>query len=408
MVLKMSDSLTVPDGWRSATLGSLGTYVNGRAFKSSEWSKTGRPIIRIQDLTGSNRNPNYFEGEAQERHIVRSGDFLISWSATLGAFIWEGPEAVLNQHIFKVESKIDKRFHYHLVRHELAELGRNAHGSGMVHVTKGIFDATPVAVPESQELQERIAKIIDRADILQESASSHLSAARSGLGRFRLSSLAAAFREANEECLSDEDLVPLERLLREPLKNGYSAVPVNVETPYRVLTLTATTSGQFDGRFFKYTDKTFPKDSPFWLMPGDVVIQRGNTSEYVGVPAIYEGPPGEYIYPDLMIRARPRDDIDPRYLWYMLLAPQSRNFLRERATGSAGNMPKINQKILNSIPIPLPPEEIRKAIVTKLDLALSATAAALERIHLGAGQLSQTSQAVLSKAFSGGLTPSNL
>jgi type I restriction enzyme S subunit len=290
------------------------------------------------------------------------------------------------------------------VRHELEELERNAHGSGMVHVTKGIFDDTPVAVPESAELQERIAKIIDRADNLQASASLHLSSACAALGRFRLSSLAAAFRESTDECLSDEDLVPLERLLREPLRNGYSAQPVNVETPYRVLMLTATTSGQFDGRFFKYTDKAFPKDSPFWLMPGDVVIQRGNTSEYVGVPALYEGPPGEFIYPDLMIRARPRDDIDPRYLWYMLLAPQSRNFLRERATGSAGNMPKINQKVLNGVPIPLPPEEVRKSIVMKLDVALSTATAAHERLLLGAGKLDQTSQAVLGRAFSGGLT----
>lgn len=133
----MSDGLVVPDGWRGTTLGSLGRYQNGRAFKTHEWSARGRPIIRIQDLTGSNRNPNHYEGEVEERYAVRPGDLLISWSATLGAYIWDGPEAVLNQHIFKVESNIDKRFHYHLVRACIADLERNAHGSGMVHVTKG-------------------------------------------------------------------------------------------------------------------------------------------------------------------------------------------------------------------------------------------------------------------------------
>lgn len=100
----MINSGTLEDQWEDTTLGKLGRYINGRAFKTSEWSKAGRPIIRIQDLTGSNRNPNYYNGQIEDRYIVRPGDLLISWSATLGAYIWDGPEAVLNQHIFKVES----------------------------------------------------------------------------------------------------------------------------------------------------------------------------------------------------------------------------------------------------------------------------------------------------------------
>lgn len=151
--LYVFDELIVPDGWRATTLGDLGQYLNGRAFKTTEWSKSGRPIIRIQDLTGSHRSPNYFEGEVEDRYVVRPGEFLISWSATLGAYIWDGPEAVLNQHIFKVESNIDKEFHYYLVRERIAELERNAHGSGMVHVTKGVFENTPVAVPEDLQAQ---------------------------------------------------------------------------------------------------------------------------------------------------------------------------------------------------------------------------------------------------------------
>ena len=129
-----------------------------------------------------------------------------------------------------------------------------------------------------------------------------------------------------------------------------------------VLTLTATTSGWFDGSHFKYTDEEFPPGSPFWLLPGDIVVQRGNTAEYVGVPALYEGAAEALLYPDLMIRARVRPEIDPRFVWYMLLAPQVRDFLRQRATGSAGNMPKINQAILSQVPLPLPADGVRVEI----------------------------------------------
>lgn len=396
----MSDDLVVPDGWTRTTLGEIGRYLNGRAFKSSEWSKTGRPIIRIQDLTGTNRNPNFFQGKVDDRYVVRAGDFLISWSATLGAYIWDGPEAVLNQHIFKVESFIDKRFHYHLVRERIGELERHAHGSGMVHVTKGIFDETPVAVPETIDVQRLVADMIDQADALRDSSAAHLANARRAVGQFRQAILAAAFRQALART-ETESPVSLATILREPLKNGYSARPVNHETQSRVLTLTATTSGNFDGRHFKYTDEVFEADSPFWLRPGDILIQRGNTAEYVGVPALYEGMSGEYIYPDLMIRVRVREGVDPRFIWYMLLAPQTRQYVRERATGSAGNMPKINQKVVNDVPLPVPDADECSAIVALLDVALAVAATVESRIDAAAGRVNGSSQAILAKAFRG-------
>jgi len=145
----------LPSGWEWSTLGEIGEYLNGRGFKKSEWRETGRPIIRIQNLTGSGEAFNFYQGDAEERHVVRDGDLLVSWAATLGVYIWRGPEAVLNQHIFKVRSHLDLRFHRHLLSHVLADLLRQTHGSGMVHITKGRFDSTRVPVPPLAE-QDRI------------------------------------------------------------------------------------------------------------------------------------------------------------------------------------------------------------------------------------------------------------
>ena len=90
----MSERL--PHGGAQTTLGEIGRYLNGRAFKSNEWSDRGRVIIRIQDLTGSGDSPNRYAGVVEPRYEVRAGDLLISWAATLGAYIWRGPDAVLN------------------------------------------------------------------------------------------------------------------------------------------------------------------------------------------------------------------------------------------------------------------------------------------------------------------------
>jgi type I restriction enzyme S subunit len=218
----------------------------------------------------------------------------------------------------------------------------------------------------------------------------------------RLRALAGAYEGAVQADERDGE-VPLAELLQEPLRNGYSARPVRYETPFRVLKLTATTTGRFDPRHFKYTDEVFLEDSPFWLAPGDILVQRGNTSEFVGVPAIYEGEPAEFLYPDLMIRVRVRPDVSPRFVWYMLLAPQSRTYLRERATGSAGNMPKINQEILANVTLPRPQIGAQERIVEKLDAAFALGDALERRIDAASLLVERSADAVLAKAFRGEL-----
>ena len=43
----------------------------------------------------------------------------------------------------------------------------------------------------------------------------------------------------------------------------------------------------------------------------------------------------------------------------------ARDFLRSRASGTSGTMPKINQKTLCQLPIPLPPKHEQDRIVFK-------------------------------------------
>jgi type I restriction enzyme S subunit len=195
------------------------------------------------------------------------------------------------------------------------------------------------------------------------------------------------------------------QVVSEPMRNGYSARPVDYATPYRVLTLTATTSGFFKAAFFKYFDDEVSDDSPFWLRKGDVLVQRGNTHEYVGVSAIYDGEDRRFIYPDLMMRLRAGQSIIPEYLWLVLLTEPSRAFMRERATGTAGNMPKINQTTLGSVPIPLPSKREQSEIVRISVAALSCINALQGRIGTLTDRLSATESSLLLHAFRGELVP---
>lgn len=155
------------DSWVPSKIKYLARYINGYPFKPTEWSDRGRPIIRIQNLSNRDANSNYFEGEIPEIYLVHEGDLLLSWSATLGAFEWSGPDAWLNQHIFKVELNtrlIKKAFFKWLAEWFMNELNAEAHGSTMQHLTKDRFGGFKVLIPPD-DLQVRISNYLDRETI---------------------------------------------------------------------------------------------------------------------------------------------------------------------------------------------------------------------------------------------------
>lgn len=145
-------------------LGDIATYVNGFAFKPSDWSDYGIPIIRIQDLTGNSYQQNKFNGDYDRKYEIIENDILISWSASLGVYIWKGEKALLNQHIFKVvfdKEKVNKKFFFYQVESILDKAKSETHGATMKHLTKPIFDALPFCLP-SIEGQNQIAAILDK------------------------------------------------------------------------------------------------------------------------------------------------------------------------------------------------------------------------------------------------------
>ena len=212
----MTTEQQLPEGWKKTTLGEIATYVNGRAFKPIEWSKTGIPIVRIQNLNNPNAEYNYYDGNIEEKYHIRNGDLLFAWSASLGAYIWKGKYAFLNQHIFKVLPKenIDKTFIYYLLDKVTNELYAKAHGSGMVHVTKGKFEATSVNIPPFETQQTIVNKIESLFDEIDEGIG-RLKTAAQQIQQYRQSLLKNAFNgELTKEWRSKHtDTLPSENEL---------------------------------------------------------------------------------------------------------------------------------------------------------------------------------------------------
>ena len=160
----------------------------------------------------------------------------------------------------------------------------------------------------------------------------------------------------------------LESVLVSGPSNGFSPKPSPNADGVRCLTLSATTKGYFRGECYKFIDIEAVAAAQYFLKRGDLLIQRANSLEHVGVAAIYDDEDDAYTFPDLMMRMRVSPSVaSVRYLHLWLSSTDARAYLRSKATGTQGNMPKVNQAVVRELPVPLPPLAEQHRIVARVE-----------------------------------------
>jgi type I restriction enzyme M protein len=165
--------------WPMIAIGELCDLYNGKAFKPSDWrhkESGGLPIVRIQNLNNEQSEYHYFTGEVDSRVVIEKGDLLFSWSgskgSSFGPHIWNGSKAILNQHIFKVESKenVLRDFFFFMLKDAVKEVEENLHGGvGLVHITKRNLEKIKIPVPPMQT-QKQIVEEVKAEQALVESS----------------------------------------------------------------------------------------------------------------------------------------------------------------------------------------------------------------------------------------------
>jgi type I restriction enzyme S subunit len=123
-----------------------------------------------------------------------------------------------------------------------------------------------------------------------------------------------------------------------------------------------------------------------------VLVQRSNTIELVGTTAVFDGPAGAYIYPDLMKRLRFKNSTLALWFWRYANSSAGRTYFVQVAVGSTGSMPKLSGSAVSDMPVPLPPVAECEMVVEVLSDAerfiesLERLIAKKRRIKLGAMQ----------------------
>src|SRR5690554_6969992 len=156
----------IPEGWDALPLYETAEYVNGAAFKATDFSedRSGLPIVKIAELKqGVSATTQFTNGTFRERYQIESGDILYSWSGSpetsLEVFKWFGGKGWLNQHIFKLsfESEDDKIFTFYLLKFLkplLIETAKQKQTTGLGHITVADMKRIQTVSPSPMVLRE--------------------------------------------------------------------------------------------------------------------------------------------------------------------------------------------------------------------------------------------------------------
>ena len=366
---------------RRVTIGDLCEFFNGNGFRPPDWKSSGLPIIRIQNLNGS-QSFNYFDGTPEAKWIIEPGDLLFAWAGvkgvSFGPTIWPGPRGVLNQHIFRVVPKegVEKYWLYLALQMATTRIEANAHGfkSSLVHVHKDDITDQVVELPSLKE-QCKIAEILRTWD----EAIERLEALRAAkLHRHRALTHLLVFGTRQLERFRTTDAVTTHRWFTLPASWGSKAIGTlareiserNIDAePHEVLSCS-----KYDGfvRSLEYFKKqVFSAD-----LSGYKIIWRGD----FGFPSnhVEEGSIGlqnltdiGVVSPIYTVFRFPPKKVDTNYAYAVLKTGLYRHIFEVNTSASVDRRGSLRWSEFSKLPFPVPPLAEQKAIAEVLRTAQS-------------------------------------
>ncbi|MCR5661088.1 MAG: restriction endonuclease subunit S [bacterium] len=361
-------------------LGDIASYINGYAFKPEDRGSNGLPIIRIQDLTGNAYDLGFYNGDYPKKIEINNGDVLISWSASLGVYIWDRGKALLNQHIFKVlfdKVPINKQYFVYAVQCKLNEMKSQAHGATMKHIIKKDFDNITISFPSLQQ-QEKIAHILSNvSDIIC-------------FRKKQLQLLDSLIKGRFVEMFGDPVSNPKGWPTRPLLTMGSCKNGMNFHSNDSGVVLNCLGVGDFKD-FDVITDthnlpsislNEMPTDD-YLLKNGDIVFVRSNGNKIMVGRSVLVYPNGNpTTFSGFCIRYR--NEYESVLVPYLLRVLKAGS-IRKQMYGRGANIQNLNQKTLAALKIPVPPLEAQRKyidFVAQVDKSLFAVKKALEKAQL--------------------------
>lgn len=325
------------------------------------------PVYSVTKHQGFVPSEDYFRKQVFSRDLsgyklVEAGDFAYATIHLDEGSMGIAPRRALISPMYTAftidTERVSPRYLIRVLKAPRALQAYSNLGNGSAHRRRSIpfsrLSSFEVPLPDLNE-QERIADILDKADALRtkrREAIAHLDS----LGQ-------SIFHETFAKAGSPE--VTLAEILRMGLRNGLSPSTAG-QVSGEVLTLGAITGAHLD----LTQKKTALFDSVFHgeqlLCSGKLLICRGNGNKsLVGRAKVVGKIEGHIGYPDTIIAGDlDVERVDPLFVQSAWGTQQVRRQIELGATTTNGTY-KVNQKLLSSIRLPLPPRDLQHEFALK-------------------------------------------
>lgn len=320
-------------------------------------SNTDLPVYSVTKHAGFVPSLEYFKKQVFSRDVegyklVEPGEFAYATIHLDEGSVGIAPERALISPMYTVFAADSAHINANYLIRYLKSPRALAHypqlGKGAIHRRKAIslesLGALPVPLPSLDE-QRRIATILDLADALR--TKRHQA----------LAQLDALPQAIFHRMFGDPDdataTVPFGDIAALSGGRNLVADDSSADSAYRVLKISAVTTGQFKPEESKPLPSDYTPPTAHLVRQGDLLMSRANTTELVGAVAYVHSTPTNLALPDKVWRFNWSDPTSsPLFYQALMQTPTIRRRISRLASGTGGSMKNISKAKLDQMPVP--------------------------------------------------------
>lgn len=354
--------------WENKKLSEICDVRDG-THDSPSYQSEGVPLVTSKNLVNGKLDftkvsfiSEYDHESISKRSAVSNGDILFAMIGTVGNPVIVDTDtefSIKNVGLIKVDENSDiyNKFLIFALNSDFVtrQIQRESKGGTQKFISLKVLRNLKIPLPPLL-VQKQIAAVLEKADNLRQQSKKMEQA---------LNSLAqSVFLDMFGDPKSNPKRWQKKTLknILEKLVGGKSLAAPEQQSDvsdYRVLKISAVTSGQFNPLESKALPADYIPPKEHFVQVNDLLISRANTTELVGATTMVFHTPENLLLPDKLwkFQWKESEPLSQIFMWKLLSSKAMRHRLSEISSGSGGSMKNISKSKLLELEVIFPDYE---------------------------------------------------